>query len=264
MGHPTTSPPAVPPSFSSTTSSSRAKGRPSPSSTPPPARCCARCPKPRPSRCSARSRPRAAPTRAGRRPRRRSAPALLLKLAALIEANAESFARLESLNCGKPYARALGDEIPAIADCFRYFAGAARCMNGSISRRVPRGPHQHDPARPHRRGRLDRALELPADDGGVEDRARAGRRQYRRAQAQRADAADGAAVRAPGGATSCPRACSTWSAGAAPASASRWWSMPQVRMVSVTGDVSTGRKILQAAVRHAQAHASGARRQGAR
>jgi aminobutyraldehyde dehydrogenase len=59
--------------------------------------------------------------------------ALLLKLAALIESNAESFARLESLNCGKPYARALGDEIPAIADCFRFFAGAARCMNGALS-----------------------------------------------------------------------------------------------------------------------------------
>ncbi len=58
---------------------------------------------------------------------------LLLKLADLIEANAEQFARLESLNCGKPYARALGDEIPAIADCFRYFAGAARCMTGSIA-----------------------------------------------------------------------------------------------------------------------------------
>ena len=58
---------------------------------------------------------------------------LLLKLADAIEANAEQFARLESLNCGKPYARALGDEIPAIADCFRYFAGAARCMSGPIA-----------------------------------------------------------------------------------------------------------------------------------
>lgn len=58
---------------------------------------------------------------------------LLLKLADAVEANAESFARLESLNCGKPYPRALGDEIPAIADCFRYFAGAARCMSGSIA-----------------------------------------------------------------------------------------------------------------------------------
>ena len=58
---------------------------------------------------------------------------LLLKLADVIEARGEEFARLESLNCGKPYARALGDEIPAIADCFRYFAGAARCINGTVA-----------------------------------------------------------------------------------------------------------------------------------
>lgn len=58
---------------------------------------------------------------------------LLLKLADVIEARAEAFARVESLNCGKPYARALGDEIPAIADCFRYFAGAARCMTGTVA-----------------------------------------------------------------------------------------------------------------------------------
>ncbi len=58
---------------------------------------------------------------------------LLLKLADAIEARAEAFARLESLNCGKPYARALGDEIPAIADCFRFFAGAARCLHGPLA-----------------------------------------------------------------------------------------------------------------------------------
>jgi aminobutyraldehyde dehydrogenase len=58
---------------------------------------------------------------------------LLLKLADAIEARAEQFARLESLNCGKPYARALGDEIPAIADCYRYFAGAARCIGGTVA-----------------------------------------------------------------------------------------------------------------------------------
>ena len=80
-----------------------------------------------------RCRPRIAPSTAGARPRRWSARALLLKLADAIEARAEEFARLESLNCGKPYARALGDEIPAIADCFRYFAGAARCMSGTVA-----------------------------------------------------------------------------------------------------------------------------------
>ena len=58
---------------------------------------------------------------------------LLLKLASAIEDHAETFARLESLNCGKPYDRALNDEIPAIVDCFRYFAGAARCMSGAAA-----------------------------------------------------------------------------------------------------------------------------------
>ena len=58
---------------------------------------------------------------------------LLLKIADAIETHAEAFARLESLNCGKPYVRALEDEIPAIADCFRFFAGAARTMNGPVA-----------------------------------------------------------------------------------------------------------------------------------
>ena len=60
-------------------------------------------------------------------------------------------------------------------------------------RRVPRRLHQHDPARAGRRGRLDRAVELPADDGGVEDRPGAGHRQHGGAQARRADPADLAA-----------------------------------------------------------------------
>jgi aminobutyraldehyde dehydrogenase len=56
---------------------------------------------------------------------------LLLRLADAIDANAESLARLESSNCGKPYSAALNDELPAVADVFRFFAGASRCMSGS-------------------------------------------------------------------------------------------------------------------------------------
>ncbi len=58
---------------------------------------------------------------------------LLLKLADAIEANAEIFANLESMNCGKPYLAALNDEIPAVADVFRFFAGAVRNMTGSLA-----------------------------------------------------------------------------------------------------------------------------------
>ena len=58
---------------------------------------------------------------------------LLLKAADRIEAEGESFARLESLNCGKPYLKMLGDEIPAVVDVIRFLAGAARCMTGSAA-----------------------------------------------------------------------------------------------------------------------------------
>jgi len=59
---------------------------------------------------------------------------LLLKLAQRIDDEAVAIAKLESLNCGKPLARALGDELPAVADVFRYFAGAARCLSGSAAK----------------------------------------------------------------------------------------------------------------------------------
>ena len=59
--------------------------------------------------------------------------AALLKLADAVEANGAELAALESQNCGKPYAAALNDEIPAIADVFRFFAGAARCLPGMAS-----------------------------------------------------------------------------------------------------------------------------------
>ncbi|MDE2218884.1 MAG: gamma-aminobutyraldehyde dehydrogenase [Gammaproteobacteria bacterium] len=58
---------------------------------------------------------------------------LLLKLADRIEAAGAGFASLESRNCGKPLAAVLADEIPAVADVFRFFAGAARTMHGAAA-----------------------------------------------------------------------------------------------------------------------------------
>jgi aminobutyraldehyde dehydrogenase len=59
--------------------------------------------------------------------------ACLLKIADRIEAEADEFARLEALNCGKPINAARNDEIPAIVDCYRFFAGAVRCMPGNVA-----------------------------------------------------------------------------------------------------------------------------------
>ena len=58
---------------------------------------------------------------------------LLLKIADRIEAEAESFAALEAMNCGKPINAATNDELPAVVDCFRFFAGAVRNMHGAVA-----------------------------------------------------------------------------------------------------------------------------------
>ncbi len=59
--------------------------------------------------------------------------AYLLKIADAIEKDAEGFAALEALNCGKPINAVLNDEIPAIVDCYRYFAGAVRNLHGPVA-----------------------------------------------------------------------------------------------------------------------------------
>jgi aminobutyraldehyde dehydrogenase len=59
--------------------------------------------------------------------------AMMLKLADRIDAEQDSFAELEALNCGKPVNAVKNDEMPAITDCLRFFAGAARVMPGSVA-----------------------------------------------------------------------------------------------------------------------------------
>ncbi|RCG30747.1 aldehyde dehydrogenase family protein [Sphaerisporangium album] len=57
----------------------------------------------------------------------------LLKIADAIEARAEELVEAECLNTGKPRARMAEDEIPPAADHFRFFAGAARTLEGPTS-----------------------------------------------------------------------------------------------------------------------------------
>ncbi len=54
----------------------------------------------------------------------------LLALADLVEEHGEELARLEALNAGKPIEAVKSDEIPVMADNLRFFAGAARTLEG--------------------------------------------------------------------------------------------------------------------------------------
>jgi aminobutyraldehyde dehydrogenase len=59
--------------------------------------------------------------------------AALHRIADRIEAEGAAFAALEALNCGKPINAVTNDEIPGIVDCFRFFAGAVRCQHGAVA-----------------------------------------------------------------------------------------------------------------------------------
>jgi len=54
----------------------------------------------------------------------------LLQIADAIEARAEELVALESENTGKPVQLTLDEEVPPAADQIRFFAGAARVLNG--------------------------------------------------------------------------------------------------------------------------------------
>jgi aminobutyraldehyde dehydrogenase len=58
---------------------------------------------------------------------------MLLAIADEVESNLDYLAKLEALNCGKPINEVRNEEIPAVADCFRFFAGAVRNMHGPIA-----------------------------------------------------------------------------------------------------------------------------------
>ena len=68
---------------------------------------------------------------AGTTPAERSL--MLLRLADALEEHADELADLESANAGKPRHAFLEDEVPAMVDQVRFFAGAARCMEGKAA-----------------------------------------------------------------------------------------------------------------------------------
>jgi betaine-aldehyde dehydrogenase len=63
----------------------------------------------------------------------------LLKLADVIEAGAEELVAVESENTGKPVSLTMSEEIPPMVDQIRFFAGAARLLEGRSQGEYMRG-----------------------------------------------------------------------------------------------------------------------------
>jgi betaine-aldehyde dehydrogenase len=63
----------------------------------------------------------------------------LLKIADAIESRAEEFVATESENCGKPLGLTASEEVPPMVDQIRFFAGAARNLEGKSAGEYMRG-----------------------------------------------------------------------------------------------------------------------------
>jgi betaine-aldehyde dehydrogenase len=63
----------------------------------------------------------------------------LLKIADAIEARADEFVAIESENCGKPTGLTASEEVPPMVDQIRFFAGAARNLEGKSAGEYMRG-----------------------------------------------------------------------------------------------------------------------------
>ena len=63
----------------------------------------------------------------------------LLKIADAIESRADEFVAIESENCGKPVGLTASEEVPPMVDQIRFFAGAARNLEGKSAGEYMRG-----------------------------------------------------------------------------------------------------------------------------
>jgi betaine-aldehyde dehydrogenase len=63
----------------------------------------------------------------------------LLKIADAIESRADEFVAAESENCGKPLGLTASEEVPPMVDQIRFFAGAARNLEGKSAGEYMRG-----------------------------------------------------------------------------------------------------------------------------
>ena len=134
----------------------------------------------------------------------------MLALADAIEDHADELAELESLDNGKPVKLAKRVDVPLAVEHLRYFAGWPTKIAGET---LPVAQAEHALLHAQgagRRVRADHPLELPAADGGLEDRPGAGGGLHDRPQARRADAADRRCAWASWRSRpASPRACST-------------------------------------------------------
>ena len=160
----------------------------------------------------------------------------LLAFAAAVEEHGPELVELEAQNTGKPVGLTLSEEIGPMVDQLRFFAGAARHLEGRATAEYMEGHSSSIRREPLGVDRVGGAVELPDDDGGLEDRARAGGREHDGAQAVGHHARLARCGWASWPPRSCRPACST-SCAATGRPARRMADHDIPAMVAITGSV---------------------------
>ncbi|WP_309623497.1 gamma-aminobutyraldehyde dehydrogenase [Novosphingobium sp.] len=169
----------------------------------------------------------------------------MLRIAQRIEELADEFAALESLNCGKPIATAKAVDVGNTVDVFRFFAGAARTIPG-----IPAGEYRSGFTSMLRRDPLGVCVGIAPWNYPL---------MMASWKIAPVIAAGNAVVLKPSEHTPLsalrlaevcaeflPEGVVNVVTGNGQSVGARLVAHPKVRMVSLTGDVSTGRKILEA------------------
>src|SRR5471030_3210565 len=164
---------------------------------------------------------------------------LLLDIANAIEKNADLLARLESLNCGKPLHLARQDDLSATVDVFRFFAGAVRCQTGQLS-----GEYLPGYTSMVRRDPI--VVVASIAPWNIAPALAAGNTLVFKPSEHTPLSI---LALAPALAEILPRGVINIICGGGEGVGSHLVSHPKVRMVSLTGDIVTGQKILQAAAK---------------
>ena len=94
----------------------------------------------------------------------------LIRIADALEARAEDLVRAECENTGKPFQLTMDEEIPPMIDQIRFFAGAARLLEGKAAAEYMAGHTSFIRREPIGVCGAVTPVELPDDDGGLEVR----------------------------------------------------------------------------------------------
>ena len=170
--------------------------------------------------------------------------ALFFKMAELLRARRDEWAKLETMQYGGPIFKTYNFDMTFDAQHFEFMAGVARAMNGANSARRSSG-HFHDYPPASGRRRFDYAVEFPSCYSDLKNYSGADDGEYRRGETSFLRSAYGSETRRAFYRSRLPARSIEYCDGSRIfGRRGAWSSIPYVVKINFTGDSETGKRIL--------------------